>query len=409
VFEDPGGDLWVPLAQPYGVFVREMLETQRYPEVKLVPGKDIVRPYDVAAWSLPLMMGVTVERGRIPGGLSPYPVNHGGDELRARGTILLAPGTESDRVINQTLHAGGRVALLPDARDIDGKKWPAGTAAVTGWGGHPSAGLDWTVVNMAPPGALPLSAPRVALYKPWAASMDEGWTRFLLEQYGFEPKSLDNAAVKTGGLRAHFDAIVLPDVPKEVIATGKPKRDEGTMTYFVELPPEYKGGLDTQGAKALRDFVEDGGTLVALAGSCDYVIEQFNIPVVNALARATPDEFGCPGSLLRARVNPGHPVTWGLPDEMALFVDKPIAFQTAPPASELRRWVLATYPDDPRTVLESGWIRGEDKLRRRAAAVALTFGKGKLVLLGFRAQNRAQTNATFPFLFNALYWSTIKD
>ena len=41
-------------------------------------------------------------------------------------------------------------------------------------------------------------------------------------------------------------------------------------------------------------------------------------------------------------------------------------------------------------------------------AVALTSGKGKVVLLGFRAQHRAQTPATFPFVFNALYWSTAK-
>ena len=62
----------------------------------------------------------------------------------------------------------------------------------------------------------------------------------------------------------------------------------------------------------------------------------------------------------------------------------------------------------PHDVLLSGWIRGEDRLTRRAAAVAMTYGKGKLVLLGFRAQHRAQTNGTYPFLFNALYWSVQK-
>jgi hypothetical protein len=91
-----------------------------------------------------------------------------------------------------------------------------------------------------------------------------------------------------------------------------------------------------------------------------------------------------------------------------VFQDKPIAFDTAPPAMELTRWVLASFPREGRDILASGWIRGEDRLERRAAAIATTYGKGKLVLLGFRAQHRAQTLSTFPFLFNALYWSTAK-
>jgi hypothetical protein len=238
--------------------------------------------------------------------------------------------------------------------------------------------------------------------------MDEGWTRFVLERYGFEPVTLDNATVRKGKLRSRFDVIVLPDVEKEIIATGKWKREEGDMKYFTELPPEYTGGLGDEGAKALRDFVEAGGTLVALASSCEYVLDQFNVPVVNTLARAKPDDFSCPGSLLRGHVRGGHPVTFGLPAELALFVDASIAFQTSPPGPELERWVLASYPEDPRDVLLSGWIRGEDRLTKRAAAVALTTGKGRLVLLGFRPQHRAQTAATFPFLFNALYWSTMR-
>ncbi|HSM52213.1 MAG TPA: M14 metallopeptidase family protein, partial [Thermoanaerobaculia bacterium] len=63
------GAVYVPLAQPYGRFVDEMLSAQRFPEVKLVPGREIVRPYDVAAWTLPLMMGVAVERAALPPGL----------------------------------------------------------------------------------------------------------------------------------------------------------------------------------------------------------------------------------------------------------------------------------------------------------------------------------------------------
>ena len=113
--------------------------------------------------------------------------------------------------------------------------------------------------------------------------MDEGWTRFVLEQYGFEPKTLDNKTVRAGSLNAAFDAIVLPDVTKEVIATGKPKRDEGAMRYFPELPPEYTGGLEKEGAAALKDFVEKGGTLVALSSSTEYLIEELALPVRNGV------------------------------------------------------------------------------------------------------------------------------
>ncbi len=441
LFTDASGDVWVPLAQPYGDFVREMLTTQRYPEVKLVGGPEIVRPYDVAAWSLPLMMGVTVERAPMPEGakrftapalvtvLPPAPSKAAGRSKRKAVTTvpaksgksskvaaqelegsLLPPGPESARALNAALKSGGKVSRVFSETP---SSTPSGTAV-----------LDWTATEAAekalPAGvelkyreSLPkdgqaLTAPRVAIYKPWAASMDEGWTRFLLEQYGFQPATLDNATILKGGLRAKFDAIVLPDVSKELIATGKPKRDEGAMTYFVDLPPGYAGGLDKDGAKALKDFVAAGGTLVAFASACDYVIEQFNVPVVNTLARAKADEFGCPGSLLRANVRQGLALTAGLPEEVALFVDKPIAFQTAPPGRETQRWVLATYPEHPDQVLLSGWIKGEEKLTNKAAAVAVKQGDGWIVLLGFRPQNRAQTNGTFPFLFNALYLSTTK-
>jgi len=425
VFSDPGGDRWVPLAQPYGVFVREMLETQRYPEVRLVEGREIVRPYDVSAWSLPLMMGVTVERGTLPAGVRRWSPA-GAPASVPRGAMELARGVEAARALNAAVRSGGVVRVAQAELDHGGRRWPAGTAFLDATAAAAAArslapGVALEPVASLPPEAvagraaprgdrgagavLPLRAPRVGLYKPWAASMDEGWTRFLLERYGFAPVSLDNATIQKGGLRGRFDCIVLPDVAKEIVATGRPRREEGAMAYFAELPPGYAGGLEAAGARALQEFVDAGGTLVALAAASEYVIEQFNIPVVNALGRARPEEFACPGTLVRAHVAGDHPVTWGLPAEMALFLDKPIAFQTAPPAPELDRQVLARYPDHADDVLMSGWLRGGERLVRRAAAVALTPGRGKLVLLGFRAQHRAQTDATFPFLFNSIWWS----
>jgi hypothetical protein len=404
----PNGDVYVPLAQPYGRFVNELLTPQRYPETRLVPGKDIVRPYDVSAWTLPLMMGVSVERTTRPAGLGAWTAAAPALPTEGAAFALLPGSPETARLVNAGLR-GGAARIARAAVVAGGREWPAGTVFLDGPAARAAAakavaGQSWTPVPAAPSETAPLRAPRVGLYKPWLASMDEGWTRFVLEQYGFEPRTLDNKAVRAGKLDAAHDVIVLPDVPKEVIATGRPKRDEGAMRYFPELPAEYAGGLDKEGAAALKSFVENGGTLVALSSATEYVIDELALPVRNGLARA--EGFAIAGSILRAEVAPGHPVTDGLPSEVAVFQDEALAFETALPGPDVERRVLATYPSDRQDVLLSGWMRGEEAIRRKAAAVALTYGKGKVVLLGFRAQHRAQTPGTFPFLFGALYWST---
>jgi hypothetical protein len=174
------------------------------------------------------------------------------------------------------------------------------------------------------------------------------------------------------------------------------------MRYQDELPPEYRGALEKEGLDVLRKFVENGGTLIAFNSGCEYVIDNFNVPVRNALARS--GDFSAPGSLVRVRVNTDHPVTADMPREAAIYIDHPIAFETTLPGGEMQRWVLLSYPEDPRDILLSGWINGEERLTRKAAAVAMTYGKGRIVLFGFRPQHRGQTHATFPMIFDALYW-----
>ena len=415
VYTTSNGDFWIPLAQPYGKFVSEMFETQRYPEVKLVSGREIVRPYDVSAWTLPLMMGVKVERGTVPEGLARYrPIGAPTPSPVGNAFAIHVGSAENAKVVNAALRSKGGVWLARKAVAHGGRDWPPGTTFLDGEAARGAAGVlpdsavEWTPLTGLPDGLEKMRAPRVGLYKPWAASMDEGWTRWVLEQYGFEPKNLDNKAVRAGKLGEKFDAIVLPDVSREVMSAGKPRREESDMQYFAELPPEYAGGLDKEGAQALKSFVDGGGTLVAFDSACDYVLGEFNVPVRNSLYRAKSDDFSSAGSLVRLKVDPNHPVTYGLPSEVAAFLDDAVVFETALGGAEVSRAVLAAYPESPRDILLSGWIRGEERLARRAAAVAVSYGRGKIVLLGFRPQHRAQTHGTFPFVFNALYWSTAK-
>jgi hypothetical protein len=406
------GDAWIPLAQPYGRFVEEMFTVQRYPEVRLVAGRDIVRPYDVSAWSLPLMMGVTAERAELPDGLSPFAPVRPTTPIDGAAFALEPNGPETARVISAAAR-GGRAWIAREQMAAEGREWPAGTVFFDAAGARAAVaaaepGIRWHALAALPQGLESLRAPRVGLYKPWTASMDEGWTRFVLEQYGFQPKALDNKAVRAGRLAAAFDAIVLPDVAKEVIATGRPQREEGAIRYFPEVPPQYAGGLDKEGASALKDFVKAGGTLIALSGSAEYLIAEMGLPVRNALAGVGAQEFASPGTLLHVRVAGDHPGTLGLPAETVVYQDKAIAFETTLPGAEMERRVLAEYPADARDILVSGFLHGAERLERRAAAVALEHGAGKVVLLGFRPQHRAQTPATFPFLFNALWWSVMR-
>src|SRR5262249_16137986 len=171
----------------------------------------------------------------------------------------------------------------------------------------------------------------------------------------------------------------------------------------------YIGGIGKEGVKALHDFVDKGGTLIALANSSDVVIgEEFNLPIRNVLASAegrrasVNSDFNVPGSLLRAYIDTNHPRGYGMPSEVAAFVDSPIAFQTSSPPPDIQRTVIAWYPEDSKDILVSGYAKGAERLARKAAAVAFSRGKGKVVLFGFRVQHRAQTEGTFQLLFNAI-------
>jgi hypothetical protein len=401
----------IPTAQPYSRFVEEMLGIQRYPEVRPAANSGILEPYDVAAWSLPLMMGVRVEKVK----LSPQEqqsaatiktVTWPSGGLTGNGSYYSVPDAQNNvsALINAMQKAGAAVYIskLPNQPPL---AIFAANPQLTDNAAKLHLRLD--PISALPQGSAQLKPVRVAIYKPYISSIDEGWTRFVLEQYGFAVKNVENKEVKAGSLNGKYDVIILPDTTRQIILEGRPSK-EG---YFEEFPPEYTGGIGKDGVNALKDFVEKGGTLIALAHATELLTgEEFNLPVRNSAGapegrRGTTADFNIPGSLLRVYVDPNHPVGYGLPAEVSAFVDAPIAFQTSSPTPDVQRSVLAWYPDDPKDILVSGYAQGAEKLARKSAAVTFTKGKGKIVLFGFRVQHRAQTEGTFQLLFNAIYWA----
>src|SRR5262249_54440929 len=95
------------------------------------------------------------------------------------------------------------------------------------------------------------------------------------------------------------------------------------------------------------------------------------------------------------------------PQEAFGFYTNSPFFQVTEGFTSQKASVVARYPN--MGVKASGWLRGEENMLGRAAVVAVEMNPGKVVLFGIRPQHRAQTHATLPLFFNALYWSAEGD
>jgi hypothetical protein len=398
------GTLVVPMAQVFARYAKDLLEKQTYPEVRRTPSAPPEPPYDVTAWSLGMLMGVETvfvnapvpEAARLAriDRAAPEPGTVEGTGARFAFDYK---GADAALAINRLLGDGATVALERAAggtRVIVGGAPRARLEAVARELGFAVRAVDGKAVA---PGAMAIRAPRVALYQPWTANMDEGWTRWVLEQYGFAPKTIHNAEVKAGKLRERFDAIVLADQQARDIVEGQSAR---------AVRPEYRGGIGEEGVEALKAFVSGGGTLVLLGNSTELAIQKWPVPVRNLKRGLTRDQHFAPGTILRVQVDTANPLGYGVPPDTTGFYNNSPFFDLTEGFASQRTTVVARYPNTD--LVASGWLKGEDLMAGRAAVVEVDLHPGRLVLFGLRPQHRAQTHATFPLLFNALYSASVK-
>jgi hypothetical protein len=286
------------------------------------------------------------------------------------------------RLVNQAL-AGGATAVISKSEFIVTGEHVADLAR--------AGSLTLKAVAKAPADAVTLKKPRLGLYRSWQPMIDEGWTRWILEDFGFAPVTLRNGDVRADHLRERFDAILLPDSSQRSMMDG----------YAVgAVPGEFSGGLGDAGASALRDFVRDGGTLIAFNNASLFAIDQFHLPVANVLANLTPDQFYCSGSLLQVELtDTAHPAVSGLPRNPIVMFELGPAFETR---TGFRGNVLASYPKDSNS-LASGYLLHPERIQGKAAAIEAFYGEGRIYLFGFRPQWRGQSHGTYKFFFNAIY------
>jgi hypothetical protein len=322
------GSYIVRMRQPYSSYAKTLLERQHYPDLRSYPGGPPQRPYDVTAQTLPLLMGVETD------------------------TLDTPFSVRTERVGPSNFH----------------------------FDGDPSADINsWRAAK---------KTSRIALYKSYVPAIDEGWTRWLLEDFGFAYQSVLNPGIEGGNLRQKFDVIVFPDQPSSQISAG---------FALGAMPQEYTGGLNAKAAANLKTFAEQGGTLVFLNRSANYAVEHLHLDVKNAVSGVPNRDFYSPGSLLNAIVDTHNPLAYGLPENIAIWSEESPAWEVPAGSKDA---VVIRYPDDH--VLASGWLLGDSYIKGRAALVEVPIGQGRAILFGFRPQYRAQSYQAFKLFFNSL-------
>ena len=422
----PQGTYVVFLAQPKSGLIRNLLGRTLYPDDAWSREADNTprRPYDTATDTIAEFMGVRVDliERAVEGAFEvvSMPVKPSGAVIGAstRGYLFDGRLNDSFAAANILLQHGFTVQRTDSSVQTNMDWFPPGSfmAPVDAAAVLRDLARDRGLIFYGIPKAVDVAAhavtqPRIALYQRFhGGNIDEGWTRLLLEQFHFPYTTVQDDAVKEGRLAERFDVFILPDDPTPLITGEKlgeyyEKRLDGQVPP--KDPPEYRSGIGKEGVDNLIAFVEAGGTLIAFNEACELAVERLGLRVRNVLKDIKPQDFFCPGSTVRADVQTTHPLAYGMPERALILFRNSPAFDVIPSEANEAYELVVTYPD--RGLLESGWLIGEEKIAGKAAMIAAKKGRGRILLIGFRVQHRAQTHGTFKLLFNGLLLSRHHD
>ena len=420
------GDLVIPLAQPYRAFIKEVLEAQSYPVRHYTPDGEIIRPYDIASWSLPLHRGVnafTIDQPATTLDETISPVTapfHSGERPRYKsGTVVLpAAWNISYSLAFQAMGQDIPVSRVLDTTEINGNTLHPGDFLVTARGKKVSI-LDRLVsqlpeqpVTLAKTDGIQsrkLTLPKIGIVETYFHDMDAGWTRFVLDS-----AKIPFTVIRPGEMVEldlnNFDVIVFPNSGPDVLMKGSYK--SGSDYYVPDMPSEYRKGMGDKGMLNLTAFINKGGIVLSWGASTGLFTqslkesisedetESFRLPVRDVGDQMKKAGLYVPGSLLQVKLKENHPVTFGMGHTCDVFSRGTPVFQTSIPGLDMDRRILAVYPETD--ILTSGYGEHVEKLANRAAAVWVKKGKGQLVLLAFSPQFRSSTSGLYKLMFNTL-------
>ncbi len=433
----PAGSYVVQCQQAFRAHVLDMFEPQDHPDDFAYPGAPPTPPYDVAGYTLAFQMGVKFDRilegfngpfEELRGEIAPPPAKVL-DSENAVGFFLHTRANDAFRAVNLLLAAGEEVKRLKEPFTVEGAKHPAGMFFVTKKDGTQArlekiakeVGTRFVGSPVAPDKeAVSLKPARIALADRYGGSMPSGWTRWLLEQFDFPFTVVYPPDLDKGGLREKYDILVLVDGAMGGgrgpggggMGMGGDQPPEANVVDELGLPADFRGRRGSitvaKTVPQLKKFVEEGGTIFTI-GTSTALANQLGLKLESHLVAKDADgkekalgrdKFYVPPSVLRAKVDPAHPLAWGMEDEVDLMFANSPTFRLLPVEGKSNLSRVAWFAG--KTPLRSGWAFGQEHLDGGVAVIDAKVGKGRLVLCGPQVLFRAQPHGTFKFFFNAI-------
>lgn len=414
------GSFVISCAQPMRAFIISFLEQVNYPDNFWTREHGTLeprRPYDLSAFSMSEHMGVeALPLKQSLEGMALKKITQ--DILPPEGKVengqvyLLEPRfNDTFKAMNRLFKAGAKVSRATGSFTANNKAFPAGTVIFhskkdlskeTGAIAK-ELGVDIYGLAAAPKAkSVTIKQPRMGLYKRYAGgNKTQGWTAWLLKDFEFPFQYLFNKDMQNRKKMAAMDVIIIPGDSYKRIVKGKSDRSWRPDPDDSKIPPEYRGGIGEAGEKNVKHFVQNGGTLVVINTAWEFAQKVFELPVRNLVEETPRAKFFCPGSTVKIKVDTGHPLGYGMPaDAFALFRDSPVLGVRT---GEFKDGISLPVRYVEENILQSGWLIGEKHMSGKPAAVSFNVGKGKVVLLAFPVQHRAQMHGTFKIFFNAFY------
>jgi hypothetical protein len=465
-----------------------MLDTQYY------SARD-PRSYDDTGWTLGALRNVKTSRVMDTKILDAKMEKTSGEvkpdsPLTGSGNTLLISNTAENTLATLRFRAPtAKFEVAEEAFEANGKKFATGTwilrnstsevadqVRALGLVGQSTA-ADLKVKSHA------LAVPRIAIMHTWQGTQNDGWYRIAMDKLGVPYTYIPDTVVremKPGELREKFDVIIMPPYGRDLsgLINGITKREGGVPIAWkntAETPnlvapgvnesDDIRGGLGFSGLANIRNFVADGGLLIATASSARIPVQAGMTEMVSVV---DPRTLQAPGSVVLTNVeDKKSPIAYGFDDKLYVYFnagpilrvstglgeaqgaafaggpgegrasgrgsasdpdviqgrqymepEKPVKrtpaeqeFYVQEDLQEIAKFALPAKDKYPRVILRfapekdlllSGMIVSGGEVAEKPAVVDVSLGKGHIVLFAINPMWRDETMGSFPLMFNAM-------